>query len=102
LVFNPDGSLTITLSATEPVSGTADWLPVQAGSPSNLTLRDYLPTETVQNGSYLVPNVIAVPEPSFMLGILVVLGALGTDATLKQKLKASKLKDKVELKEVFQ
>lgn len=91
LVLNPDGSLTITLSATEPASGTTDWLPVPAGSPFRLTLRDYLPTEAAQNGSYVVPNVIPVPEPSFLLGILVALGALGTDATLKRKLKAAQL-----------
>ena len=89
LLFNPDGSLTITLSATEPASGTANWLPIEAGSAFNLTLRDYLPTQAVQNGSYVPPKVIFVPEPSLLLGMLAVIGALGTDAVLKRQQKAS-------------
>lgn len=60
LVFNADGSLTITLSATKPASGTANWLPIPAGSPFRLTGRDYLPTEAAQNGGYVFPNVIPV------------------------------------------
>ncbi len=99
LVFSPDGSLTITLSATEPASGIKNWLPIPAGSPFRLTVRDYLPTQAAQNGEYVFPklipvgqnpNLTSVPEPSFVLGMLVTLGALGTDATLKRKLKGSK------------
>ncbi|MDF5719819.1 MAG: DUF1214 domain-containing protein [Rhizonema sp. PD37] len=60
LVFNADGSLTITLSATKPASGTANWLPIPAGSPFRLTGRDYLPTKAAQNDGYVFPSVVPV------------------------------------------
>jgi hypothetical protein len=51
-----DGSLTLTLSATRPREGTANWLPVPAGA-FTLVARLYLPRPEVLDGSYLLPPV---------------------------------------------
>ncbi|MGF7122430.1 DUF1254 domain-containing protein [Rhodococcus sp. AG1013] len=59
LVYGEDGSLTVTLSATEPADPTAraNWLPTPTGSFRPL-LRMYIPDEAVLDGSYRIPPIV--------------------------------------------
>lgn len=56
-----DGSLTLTLSATRPREGTANWLPVPAAG-FTLVARLYLPRPSALDGSYLLPPVERITE----------------------------------------
>lgn len=56
LEFNPDGSLDLRISASEPEQGTANWLPAPPG-PFNLCLRLYYPEASVLDGSWTPPGV---------------------------------------------
>ena len=58
LVFDADGSLTLTLSSREPPDPTAraNWLPAPAGQFA-LLVRAYVPTEPLLNGAYVLPQV---------------------------------------------
>ena len=58
LQFAPDGSLTITLSHTEPheASAKANWLPAPEGQFA-LIVRAYVPTQPLLDGKYKLPNV---------------------------------------------
>lgn len=58
LVFNADGSLTLTLSSHEPADATAraNWLPAPDG-PFALLVRTYVPTEPILSGAYVLPEV---------------------------------------------
>ncbi|MCC6925668.1 DUF1254 domain-containing protein [Novosphingobium sp.] len=56
LKFAPDGSLTLTLSATRPREGVANWLPIPAGA-FTLVARLYLPRPEVLDGRYDLPPV---------------------------------------------
>lgn len=60
LVTSADGSVTITMSATQP-SGVppSNWLPVPSG-PFNVILRAYAPHGTTLDGSYVPPAVLPV------------------------------------------
>ncbi|RVW06770.1 DUF1254 domain-containing protein [Rhodococcus spongiicola] len=59
LVYGDDGSLTMTLSATEPSEPTAraNWLPTPTGRFRPL-LHMYSPNETVFDGSYGIPPIV--------------------------------------------
>jgi hypothetical protein len=59
LKFNDDGSLTLSLGATEPTDpvGKANWLPAPAAGFA-LCLRTYTPSEALLDGSYKLPNVV--------------------------------------------
>ncbi|QBJ97418.1 DUF1254 domain-containing protein [Rhodococcus sp. ABRD24] len=59
LVYDADGSLTLTLSATEPQDPTAraNWLPTPTGSFRPL-LRMYIPHQSVLDGSYEIPPIM--------------------------------------------
>lgn len=61
LKFGPDGSLTLTLSASRPREGTANWLPVPAAG-FTLVARLYLPRPSALDGSYLLPPVERITE----------------------------------------
>jgi hypothetical protein len=58
LKFEPDGSLTITLSHAEPTDADAraNWLPAPEGQFA-LIVRAYVPTRPVSEGEYKLPNV---------------------------------------------
>jgi hypothetical protein len=58
LKFAPDGSLTITISHTQPTDAVtrANWLPAPEGQFA-LIVRAYVPTQPVVDGSYKLPNV---------------------------------------------
>ncbi|MEJ2816332.1 DUF1254 domain-containing protein [Caulobacter sp. CCG-8] len=58
LVFNADGSLTLTLSNREPAdpAARANWLPAPAGQFA-LLVRTYVPTEAILSGAYVLPEV---------------------------------------------
>jgi hypothetical protein len=58
LKFNPDGSLTITMSRDEPSDATAkaNWLPVPEGQ-FTLIVCTYVPTPPLLDGGYKLPNV---------------------------------------------
>ena len=58
LKFAPDGSLTITISHAEPKDALArmNWLPAPDGQFA-LIVRTYVPTQSIQDGSYKLPNV---------------------------------------------
>jgi hypothetical protein len=58
LKFAPDGSLTITISYEQPADpiARANWLPAPDGQFA-LIVRAYVPTHSVQDGSYKLPNV---------------------------------------------
>jgi hypothetical protein len=58
LKFAPDGSLTITMSGDEPADATAkaNWLPAPEGQFA-LMVRAYVPTQTILDGGYKLPNV---------------------------------------------
>ena len=56
---NPDGSITIVMSATQPANvPQANWLPVPTG-PFNVMLRAYGPQGPVQEGTYVPPPVVS-------------------------------------------
>ena len=58
LKFNPDGSLTLTLSHSEPTDAVAkaNWLPAPDGQFA-LIVRAYVPEKGILDGSYKMPNV---------------------------------------------
>jgi len=56
LRFNPDGSLDLQISASEPAEGSSNWLPAPAGS-FNLCLRLYYPEAEVLDGTWTPPGV---------------------------------------------
>jgi hypothetical protein len=57
LQYNPDGSLTVYMSRTEPSGApTANWLPIPDGA-FNIMLRVYGPEGDVTNNSYLPPAI---------------------------------------------
>jgi len=58
LKFAPDGSLTITIANAPPADpvARANWLPAPDGQFA-LIVRAYVPTQSVQDGSYKLPNV---------------------------------------------
>ncbi|KAJ3319346.1 hypothetical protein HDV06_006373 [Boothiomyces sp. JEL0866] len=60
LIYNPDGSLTITLSATQPNNtvGAANWLPVSSGRTFELFLRTYGPEPSIS--SFVPPQITLV------------------------------------------
>ncbi|CBH47143.1 DUF1254 domain-containing protein [Rhodococcus hoagii] len=61
LVYDDNGSLTLTLSATEPADpvARANWLPTPAG-PFRPLLRMYIPNKAVLDGSYEMPPIVKV------------------------------------------
>ncbi len=61
LVRDPDGGLTIDVSATEPTRGRANWLPCPPGG-FRLMLRIYGPRAACRDGSWTPPPVTAVEE----------------------------------------
>lgn len=56
LVYDPDGALSLYLSATEPPQGRSNWLPVPA-APFLLVLRMYLPQAAALAGDYAPPQI---------------------------------------------
>ena len=58
LKFAPDGSLTITISHTQPddEAARANWLPAPDGQFA-LIVRTYVPTQPILDGSYKLPDV---------------------------------------------
>jgi len=63
LVFADDGSLTLILSSEEPedAQGKANWLPAPSDQFA-LIVRAYVPTETILDGRYALPNVVRNAE----------------------------------------
>lgn len=63
LVFGDDGSLTLMLSHAEPTDaeGKANWLPAPQDQFA-LLLRAYVPTASIPDGSYKLPDVKRVRE----------------------------------------
>ncbi len=59
LVPNGDGSVDIYIQNTAPAGHESNWLPAPAGN-FILWLRVYLPGQTILNGEYQVPPVLAV------------------------------------------
>lgn len=59
LVYDDDGSLTVTLSATEPSDpvARANWLPTPTG-PFRPLMRMYIPHQAVLDGSYEMPPIV--------------------------------------------
>jgi hypothetical protein len=64
LKFAPDGSLTITISHAEPKDALArtNWLPAPEGQFA-LIVRTYVPTQSIQDDSYKLPNVERAGQP---------------------------------------
>lgn len=61
LEFGPDGSLDIWISRTDPGGQrSANWLPAPAKGPFDMTLRCYLPRQSILNGDYRLPPIEAV------------------------------------------
>jgi hypothetical protein len=58
LKFSRDGSLTLTLSSKEPADAgvKANWLPAPKDQFA-LIVRTYVPTESILDGTYKLPNV---------------------------------------------
>lgn len=56
LVSNPDGSITIHLSTTQPATNLANWLPIPDG-PFNVMLRVYGPQGSVEDNTYVPPTI---------------------------------------------
>jgi hypothetical protein len=59
LLYNPDGSLDITISNTQPATGAANWLPSPAGQ-FYLVMRLYIPGQEIFNGSWSPPPVAKI------------------------------------------
>jgi hypothetical protein len=58
---NPDGSLDLLVQAEPPPTGQhANWLPVRASAPFQLTLRLYLPRPAALDGSWSPPPLLRV------------------------------------------
>ncbi|WP_369746697.1 DUF1254 domain-containing protein [Paenarthrobacter sp. AMU7] len=57
LIYDADGSLTITISATKP-DRPANWLPSPAGKNFYLMFRIYLPVDAVLDGTYVFEPVV--------------------------------------------
>jgi hypothetical protein len=57
--YNADGSLTLTISNAEPAAGTSNWLPAPTGG-YRLTLRTYLPTPEILDGTWQPPALVQV------------------------------------------
>ena len=62
LTYNPDGSLTIYISAREPANPVhrANWLPSVPGISLQLVMRLYQPSQEALDGKYVVPPVVRV------------------------------------------
>lgn len=60
LVTDPEGSVTITISARRP-EGPANWLPAPAGEDFYLIYRMYLPSKQVLDGSYELQPIVRQP-----------------------------------------
>ncbi|HLO34353.1 MAG TPA: DUF1214 domain-containing protein [Anaerolineales bacterium] len=60
LVPNADGSVDIYLQNTAPMGHESNWLPAPSGN-FILWLRAYLPGQTILDGEYKVPPVVASP-----------------------------------------
>lgn len=58
LTYNADGSLDLYIQNTSPTGHEGNWLPAPL-APFILIMRLYLPTQTVQDGNYDVPPVVA-------------------------------------------
>lgn len=58
LTYNADGSLDVYIQNTAPIGKEGNWLPSPL-APFLLIMRLYLPTQTVQDGNYAVPPVVA-------------------------------------------
>jgi hypothetical protein len=56
LSYASDGSLTITISNTQPASGTDNWLPAPDG-PFRMVLRTYVPETPILNGTWQPPDL---------------------------------------------
>ncbi|HVU01093.1 MAG TPA: DUF1254 domain-containing protein [Polyangiaceae bacterium] len=59
LEYNADGSLDLYLQNAAPAGHAANWLPTPASGPFVLVTRLYLPEQTVLDGNYAVPGVVA-------------------------------------------
>ena len=59
LAMRPDGSVEIVLQAKAPSVPAQNWLPTPSGR-FKLTLRAYLPGDSIVDGSYHVPPVVKV------------------------------------------
>lgn len=61
LIYQKDGSLKITISATPPANETAraNWLPAPKG-PFRPVLRMYLPTEEITSQEYVIPPLVKI------------------------------------------
>jgi hypothetical protein len=58
LKTNPDGSLDIWISRTDPGGDrTANWLPAAAQGPYRMTLRTYLPRAAIRDGVWRIPEL---------------------------------------------
>ncbi len=59
ITYNADGSLDITLQATEPQDpvARANWLPTPSESPFTIIYRMYGPSEDVQSGNWSLPPI---------------------------------------------
>lgn len=57
LVYNPDGSLDLYLSHTEPAGHAGNWLPAPASGNFEVTLRMYGPSASVLNDTYAYPSI---------------------------------------------
>lgn len=61
LRYDKDGALTLYLSATRPVQGQSNWLPVPPGQ-FHVVIRMYLPRAEVLEGQYELPPIERVEE----------------------------------------
>jgi hypothetical protein len=60
-VKNPDGSISIYMSQSQPPGvPAANWLPIPDG-PFNVMLRDYGPAGSVANNTYVPPGITTYP-----------------------------------------
>jgi hypothetical protein len=57
---DPDGGLTLTVAATPPASGTANWLPAPAGAGA-LVLRCYEGRAAVRDATWFPPPLVEAP-----------------------------------------
>jgi hypothetical protein len=61
LVDNPNGSLTLYLSHSQPTTGTSTWLPAPAGN-FHVILRLYQPARSALDGAWRPPPIFAAGE----------------------------------------